>query len=214
MSGTLLSDLDSSPSNDDNAVQRILNEMNGKSMAPPPMPQQQMQAPQLQTRQQQAPVQVINSPNPNSTIQHSMDNMPPTAHMIGMDHPTNADFAAMMNNQRPMAQQQQQYGSPNQWNMYNQQQQQQYQQQMPNYYGYNKSWTNDIIKEIKIPVFVALLFFFFSLPIVNVMVSHYFPYLVKGTGELTSTGLFIKSILAGCSFWILHRIVAPLLTSS
>ena len=209
MSGTLLSDLDSSPSNDDNAVQRILNEMNGNAMAPPSMPQQQMQAPQVQSRQPQAPVQVINSPNPNSTLQHSMDNMPPTAHMIGMEHPTNADFAAMMN-QRPVNQ----YGSPNQWNMYNQQQQQQYPQQMPNYYGYNKSWTTDIIKESKIPVFVALLFFFFSLPIVNVMVSHYFPYFVKGTGELTTSGLFIKSILAGVSFWILHRIIAPLLTSS
>jgi len=209
MSGTLLSDLDSSPSNDDNAVQRILNEMNGNPMAPPPMPQQQMQPPQLQTRQPQAPVQVINSPNPNSTVQHSMDNMPPTAHMIGMEHPTNADFAAMMN-QRPMAQ----YSPPsNQWNMYNQQQPQ-YQQQMPNYYGYNKSWYSDIIKEAKIPVFVTLLFFFFSLPIVNVMISHYIPYLIKGTGELTTTGLFIKSILAGCSFWVLHRIVAPLLTGS
>ena len=203
---TLLSDLDSSPSNDDNAVQRILNEMNGSPMAPPPMPQQQMQPPQVQTRQPQAPVQVINSPNPNSVVQHSMDSMPPTAHMIGMEHPTNADFAAMMN-QRPM----QQYGPPSQqWNMYNQMTQ----QPMTNYYGYNKSWTTDLMKEAKIPVFVALLFFFFSLPIVNVMVSHYFPYLVKGTGELTTTGLLIKSILAGCSFWILHRVIAPLLTSS
>ena len=69
MSGTLLSDLDSSPSNDDNAVQRILNEMNGSAMAPPPMPQQQMQPPHVQTRQPQAPVQVINSPNPNSSNQ-------------------------------------------------------------------------------------------------------------------------------------------------
>lgn len=211
MSGTLLSDLDSSPSStDDNAVQRILNEMNGSSMAPPPMPQQQMQAPQVQSRQPQAPVQVINSPNPNSTMQHSMDNMPPTAHMIGMDHPTNADFSAMMH-QRPMGQQQ--YGPPNQWNMYNQPQQQ-YQQQPANYYPYNKSWMTDIIKEAKIPLFVTLLFFFFSLPIVNVMVSYYFPYLVRGTGELTTIGLFIKSILAGISFWILHRIIAPLLTSS
>ena len=47
MSGTLLSDLDSSPSStDDNAVQRILNDMNGgNSMAPPAMPQQQIQPP-------------------------------------------------------------------------------------------------------------------------------------------------------------------------
>jgi len=205
MSGTLLSDLDSSPSsNDDNAVQRILNDMNGGAMN-----QQQMQAPQVQSRQPQAPVQVINSPNPNSTMQHSMDNQPATAHMIGMEHPTNADFAAMMYNQRPA----QQWNMQGQQQMYNQGQQGQ-QQQKPMYYGSNKSWYTDILKEVKTPLMVALLFFFFSLPVVNIMVSHYFPSFVKGTGDLTSVGLLVKSVLAGGSFWILHRIVAPLLTSS
>lgn len=203
MSGTLLSDLDSSPSNDDNAVQRIINEMNGNSMAPSQMPSQQLQAPQVQSRQPQAPVQVINAPNPNSTMRHSMDSLPPTAHMIGMEAPTDADFARMMN-QRPMNQ----YMPPsNQWNMYNQMQ-----QPMPNYYG-QKSWTSDLMKEAKLPIFVSLLFFFFSLPIVNLMISHYFTFLVKATGELTTTGLLIKSLLAGVSFWILHRIVTPLLSN-
>jgi hypothetical protein len=96
MSGTLLSDLDSATgSTDDTAVQRILNEMNGSST-------QQLAPPQLQARQPQAPAQqIMNAPNPNSTLQHSMDNQPPTAHMIGMDHPTNADFSAIMYNQKP-----------------------------------------------------------------------------------------------------------------
>ena len=207
MSGTLLSDLDSSPSNDDNAVQRILHEMNGSAMAPPQMPTQQIQPPQIQTRQAQAPVQVINSPNPNSTVQHSMDSMPPTAHMIGMEHPTNADFAAMMH-QRPMNQY---MPPPQQWNMYNQMPQQM--NAMPNYYGGSKSWTSDLLKEAKLPLFVTLLFFFFSLPVVNLLISHYLPFFVKGTGELTTVGLLVKSVLAGVSFWILHRIITPLLTN-
>jgi hypothetical protein len=131
-----------------------------------------------------------------------MDNVPPTAHMIGMDHPTNADFNAMMY-QRPQQQ----------WNMQPQQNQNQnvYQQQM--YYP-NKQWSSDILKELKTPVFVAILFFLFSLPVLNVMISHYFPSFVKGTGELTTFGLLIKSVLAGFSFWVLHRIIAPLLISS
>ena len=206
MSGTLLSDLDSSSSgNDDNAVQRILNEMNGGG---PQMSQQQIQPPQLQTRQPHAPVQIMNTPNPNSTSQHSMDNVPPTAHMIGMDHPTNADFNAMMY-QRPLQQQQQQ-----QWNMQPQNNQHnQHMMQQPSYYSM-KPWSFDIIKELKTPILVALLFFVASLPVINVMISYYLPSFVKGTGELTTIGLLIKSILAGASFWILQRIVAPLLVSS
>ena len=194
MSGTLLSDLDSSPtSTDDSAVQRILNEMNG---AP-----QQLSPPQIQMRAPQPPAQqVINSPNPNSTLQHSMDSQPSTAHMIGMDHPTNADFAAMMYNQR--APQQQQFASAQQpqWNM-----------QPPIYQVPGKNYTSNILKEIKTPLLVSILIFIFSLPVVNIMVSHYFPTFVKGTGELTTFGLLLKSILAGSAFWILQRIIAPLL---
>lgn len=204
MSGTLLSDLDSSPStNDDTAVQRILNDMNGGPMNPT-MNSQQMTPPQLQARQTQAPAQVINSPNPNSIMQHSMDNQPATAHMIGMDHPTNADFAAMMYNQR--APQQQQFNQQ----QYNPQHQNQWNTQPPQY-APSKNYTSEIFKELKTPLLVSLLIFFFSLPVVNIMVSHYFPSLVKGTGELTSIGLLVKSILAGGAFWILQRIVAPLL---
>lgn len=196
MSGTLLSDLDSSPtSTDDSAVQRILNEMNG---AP-----QQLSPPQIQMRAPQPPAQqVINSPNPNSTFQHSMDNQPATAHMIGMDHPTNADFAAMMYSQRA-PQQQQQYAPA--------QQQQQWNMQPPVYQMPGKNYTSELVKEIKTPLLVSILIFIFSLPVVNIMVSHYFPSFVKGTGELTTVGLLLKSILAGTAFWILQRIIAPLL---
>jgi hypothetical protein len=191
MSGTLLSDLDnlSSNSSDDNAVQRILNDMNGN---PPPPPQvQQNSRPPVQ--------QVMNAPNPNSTLQHSMDNLPPTAHIIGNEHPTNADFAAMMY----AKQQQPYYGTP-------------YQQPMPQYMPppSKKSSYGPLMNELRIPVFVALLFFVFSLPFINVLISNYFPSFVKGTGELTTFGLLIKSVLAGGTFWVINRIIVPLLTSS
>lgn len=204
MSGTLLSDLDTSggmnPS-DDTAVQRILNEMN--SGGSPPMPSMQIQHPQVQSRQ--PPVQqVITSPNPNSTVQYQMDSGPPTAHVIGADHPTSGDFAQMMYTGR----QPQQYVPQN---PYAQpvQQQMMYTPQM-----FKKNWYSDIAIEGKTPLLVALIFFIFSLPFVTVLISHYLPSFVKGSGELTTIGLLIKSLLAGSSFWILHRIVAPLLVSS
>jgi hypothetical protein len=77
-----------------------------------------------------------------------------------------------------------------------------------------KNWYSDIATEAKTPLLVALIFFVFSLPFVTVLISHYLPSFVKGTGELTSIGLLIKSLFAGSSFWVLHRIIAPLLVNS
>jgi hypothetical protein len=206
MSGTLLSDLDTNGSvnsNDDSAVQRILNEMNSGG-SPPPMPSIQIQPPQVQSRQPSPVQQVMSSPNPNSTVQYQMDSQPPTAHIIGGDHPTSGDFAQMMyNNGR-----QQQYVPQNPYA-------QPIQQQMMYMPPVNKkNWYSDIATEAKTPLLVSLIFFVFSLPFVTILISHYLPSFVKGTGELTTIGLLIKSLLAGSSFWVLHRIIAPLLVSS
>jgi hypothetical protein len=203
MSGTLLSDLDTNGginSNDDSAVQRILNEMN--SGGSPSMPNMQLQAPQVQSRQ--PPAQVMVTPNPNSTVQHQMDSHPPTAHIIGGDHPTSGDFAQMMYTGRQPQQyvQQNNYAQPIQQPM----------MYMPPMN--RKNWYSDIAVEVKTPLLVSLIFFIFSLPFITILISHYLPSFVKGTGELTTIGLLIKSLLAGSSFWVLHRIIAPLLVSS
>ena len=205
MSGTLLSDLDTSSgmnNNDDGAVQRILNEMN--SGGAPPMPTMQLQPPQVNSRQPSPVQQVMASPNPNSTVQHQMDSLPPTAHIIGGDHPTSGDFAQMMYNGRQPQQyvQQNQYAQPMQQHM----------MYMPPVN--KKNWYSDIATEAKTPLLVSLIFFVFSLPFVTLLISHYLPSFVKGTGELTTVGLVIKSLFAGSSFWVLHRIIAPLLVSS
>ena len=206
MSGTLLSDLDTSGginNNDDTAVQRILNEMN--SGGTPPMPTMQLQHPQVNSRQPSPVQQVMGSPNPNSTVQHQMDSLPPTAHIIGGEHPTSGDFAQMM---YAGGRQPQQYVQQNQYA----QPMQQHMMYMPPMN--RKNWYSDIATEAKTPLLVALIFFVFSLPFVTVLVSHYLPSFVKGTGELTSFGLLIKSLFAGSSFWVLHRIIAPLLVNS
>ena len=54
--------------------------------------------------------------------------------------------------------------------------------------------------------------FVFSLPVVNFLFAHYLPRMVKPTGELTIAGLLIKSFAAGTAFWVLHRVIVPLLS--
>jgi hypothetical protein len=204
MSGTLLSDLDTSSqpnSTDGDLVQKILNDMNDSPAPPQVTSRQATPANQMQMQMQMHP-SVINTPNPNSTFQHSMDNVPPTAHIIGNEHPTNADFAAMMYAKQNNQGQGQGQGAP--W--------QQYTQPAPPPYVPKKSWYSGFIYELKTPILVALVFFVFSLPFVNVLFAHYIPRLVKGTGELNLVGLVIKSLLAGSAFWVVNRVI-PLLTS-
>ena len=88
--GTLLSDLDTRTpvvSNDDDLVNQILADMNKPSQSNPIM-----NAPPPPSGNGR----VINSPNPNSTYPMAMDPGTATAHMIGKDYPTSADFANLM----------------------------------------------------------------------------------------------------------------------
>jgi hypothetical protein len=69
-----------------------------------------------------------------------------------------------------------------------------------------------IADELKTPILVAILVFVFSLPFLNILFSHYIPYLVKSTGDLTHLGLLAKAGLAGVTFWVLQRVIAPLVS--
>ena len=197
-SGTLLSELDSSTQgagNDNDLVRKIFADMN--------VPGNQM----------------ISAPNPNSIAPMTMDSGPATSHIIGKDHPTPADFAAAIhgvprsnegNVPPPMPQQ---FMPPGAWNPYMQQQMQMQQQMpMPVDTGSKKNFYAHIADEVKIPILVTILVFVFSLPFLNVLFSHYIPTLLKPTGDLTSVGLLVKSVLAGVSFWVLQRVIAPLLS--
>jgi hypothetical protein len=196
-SGTLLSDLEGGSANfeqDNDLIKRIMadvNSGNANQVLAPPAP-----AP---------PMNVISAPNPNTTIQHTMDNGPATAHIIGRDHPSAGDFQDAIQNtaipmMAPMASGQQ----PAQW-----------QPQAPmNMYvpPPSKKWTSAIFDELKLPVFVAIIVFVFSLPILNIIMANYLPSMVKPSGDLTTIGLALKSLLAGATFWILQRIIVPLLS--
>lgn len=186
---TLLSDLDSAPAaGDGDFVQNILNEMNGG-------------APAVGASNQA----VINSPNPNTMAPHTMDSAPITSHMIGNSHPTPADFTQMMNTHQPVAAPQ--GNGPMAGAAYAPQQPAYVPPPPP-----KRSWLLRTADEFRVAFFVAILFFFFSLPVVNFLFAHYIPSMVKTTGELTWLGLLIKCLMAGAAFWLLQRVIVPLLS--
>ena len=194
--GTLLSDLDTSsaPSSDGDLVQKILSDLNiptdnrggGGVMPPPPMPAQN---PPSYTQMQP------------STQNIMMDHQIPMAHMIGTEHPTPADFSAAMASVHESGGFQQNSYVPT--------------PPIPGALHYqppSKNIYSSIISEIKIPFLVALLFFIFSLSPVRVLVAHYMPNFIKATGEFHLMGLLFVSLMVGFTFWILYRIIAPLLS--
>jgi len=214
-----LADLDTQAGGGDgDLVQKILSDMNiptgggereRRSAAPPPLPaqtpiyQQQMSA--------------------NSTQQLSMDSRIPQSHMIGNEHPTPADFASAIGPMQsvpgmpsmgsmpsmPFAQQQQHFPQ----NPYAQGgQHQQHSQMAGGYEAPSKNLYGRVLEEMKVPFVVALLFFVFSLPPIRVLIAHYLPSLIKQTGEFQTTGLVVVSLLSGVTFWLLQRVIAPLLS--
>jgi len=190
--GTLLSDLGGSAPGDGDLVQKILSDMNipttSQRPVPPPLP---AQTPPHQAQQAM------------TTQSVTMDSRVPTSHMIGNDHPTPADFAAAMigmANPRPdLALNAAPVGA------------------MPGtepvqYEAPSKNYYSLVIQEIKVPLVVALLFFVFSLPPIRVLLAHYMPTLIKATGEFHLTGLLVVSGVVGGTFWLLQRVIAPLLS--
>lgn len=193
--GTLLSDLDGqgAPGNDGDLVQKILQDMSATTQRaappPPPMPAQQPQYQQM----------------PTTVSPLTMDSRIPTAHVIGNEHPTPADFAAAMagmNNVRPH--EQSLMGAPvGTMPGYT---------TTPTYEPPAKNMYGRILDELKVPFVVALLFFVFSLPPIRVLVAHYIPMFIKPTGDFTVVGLGITSLVVAVTFWFLQRVIAPLLS--
>jgi hypothetical protein len=152
--------------------------------------------------------QMINDPNPNTVTQYSMDNGPATAHVIGNHHPSAAEFGALLPGHvgvggSPMAANAAFYNTPVM------QPQIQY-IQAPSQSMFSSFNSVNIFREMKLPLFVAILFAFMSLPVINAMIGHYLPNLLKVGGDLTTMGLVFKSLLAGSAFWILQRVLVPL----
>lgn len=192
--GTLISDLDGKTpvlTQDDDLVNKILADINQPSPSNPTM---MTQPPASMGR-------VINSPNPNTTYPVAIDPGTATAHMIGKDFPTASDFANLMHapsyshggsafaQVAPQAQMQQPtIISSAKGNMY-----------------------SDILSQIRQPLFVAIVIFIIGLPMVNVLIGHYLPSLLRVGGDLTTAGMLVKALLGGFLFWFIQKIVVPLM---
>lgn len=200
--GTLLSELDArggSPSQDSDLVEKILMDMNASSGGGG----NQVQMP---ARGMAAPPPPLPASSPGvpmgTSFPQAMDPLTAQAHVIGKEHPTPGDFAAAMYgmNRTPESSL---YGSGPQGPR---QPSAEYDYDEPKKNLYARVWD-----EVKTPLIISLLFFTLSLPAINVLVGHYIPSLVQPTGALTMIGLAGKALVAGAAFWVLQRVVAPLL---
>jgi len=193
--GTLLGDLDGKApvmSKDDDLVNKILADMNMPSssnpiMSAPPPPSGNGN-------------RMIQSPNPNSVYPMASDPSTATAHMIGKDYPSTADFANLMHapsyshGGSAFANVSQQMAPP-----------------MPTLVETKGNFYSDIISQVKQPILVAMIIFLISLPIINVLIGHYLPSLLRIGGDVTTAGLAVKSIIGGFMFWFIQKVLVPLM---
>jgi hypothetical protein len=134
---------------------------------------------------------------PNTAVNsYTMATNPATAHVIGGAHPSPADFAAAM------------HGVPQSSSMYAEAPAPP--APMAAARPYKKSFTQRLGDEFKIPLMVSILFFVFSLPVINLLFARYVPWTVQPTGQMTTVGLLMKSLATGGAFWVLQRVVVPL----
>ena len=74
--------------------------------------------------------------------------------------------------------------------------------------NYNR--LENVYNEIQTPVLIMLLYFLFQLPIVNSMVFKIFPRLFHKDGNLTMSGLLLKTSLYGLLYYGIMKGIASI----
>jgi hypothetical protein len=199
--GTLLSDLDGKApiAGDGDLVKMIYQDMNsGGSSAGMGSPMGGIQS---------GPMNPM--PPPQSTQNYQMDTVPPTAHIIGGQHPTAGDFAQMLQSSAPG------FAAGGNWAGAGLPQQGPTQAQIAAQIAsmqlnQGKAWSSYIGDEMKAPILIALLVFFVNLPFLSVLVAHYAPWMLKSSGDMNLYGQLSKALLVGAMFWGANRVILPL----
>jgi hypothetical protein len=75
----------------------------------------------------------------------------------------------------------------------------------------NGNFYSDIISQLRQPLLVAIIIFLVSLPVLNVLIGHYVPSLLRMGGDLTTVGLVVKSLFGGLLFWFIQKVLVPLM---
>lgn len=199
--GTLLSDLDGKAplSGDGDLVKMIYQDMNsGQDMRPG-------SSSAMAPGGVQGPMMPMPPPQ-QSTQQYQMDSVPATAHIIGGQHPTSADFAQMLQSSTPG------FAAGGQWDSQQASQQAQLAAQIASMQAsQGRSWGNYIGEELKTPILIAILVFIVNLPFLSVLVAHYAPWMLKSSGDMNIYGQLSRALLVGSLFWASNRILLPLL---
>jgi hypothetical protein len=198
--GTLLSDLDGKApiAGDGDLVNMIYQDMNQGDMRPG-----------IPSGAAPGGVQgpMMPMPPPQQSNQHyQMDSVPPTAHIIGGQHPTSADFAHMLQSSAPG------YAAAG----WSQGQQNNSQAQLAAQIAsiqasQGKAWSSYIADEMRLPILIAILVFVVNLPFLSVLVAHYAPWMLKSSGDMNLYGQISKALLVGALFWGANRVILPLL---
>jgi hypothetical protein len=196
--GTLLSELEGARPSDTDLVDSILTDLNQPSAGNPVMANA---PPPAGARM---PMQA--APPPPNMYPNSSDPAVATAHMIGRDHPTPADFQRMMMSaQGPlpynaMIPQMQQSVAPQQ------------KQVVEGYESPQKNWQGQWVDELKQPLLVAIVVFIMTLPAINLLVSHYAPTLLSPGGDFTIVGKVARALVGGGLYWVIQRVIGPLVS--
>jgi hypothetical protein len=198
--GTLLSDLDGKApiAGDGDLVNMIYQDMNQGDMRPG-----------VPSGAAPGGVQgpMMPMPPPQQSNQHyQMDSVPPTAHIIGGQHPTSADFAHMLQSSAPG------YAAAG----WSQGQQNNSQAQLAAQIAsiqasQGKAWSSYIADEMRLPILIAILVFVVNLPFLSILVAHYAPWMLKSSGDMNLYGQISKALLVGALFWGANRVILPLL---
>jgi len=199
--GTLLSDLDGKAplAGDGDLVKMIYQDMNSGQDTRPGMPSA------MAPGGVQSPMMPM-APPQQSTQQYQMDPNPHTAHIIGGQHPTSADFAQMLQSSSPG------FAAAGNWGQPEVSQQSQLAAQIASIQAsQGKAWSNYIGDELKTPILIAILVFLVNLPFLSILVAHYAPWMLKSSGDMNIYGQLSKALLVGGLFWSANRIFLPLL---
>ena len=203
--GTLLSDLDGKAplSGDGDLVKMIYQDMNNGNDMRPGMPSAAapggMSGPMMPM------------PPPQQSTQHyQMDPGPATAHIIGGQHPTSADFAQMLQSSSPG------FAAAGNWasasGMGQGPSQAQLAAQIASIQAsQGKAWSSYLADEMRVPLLIAILVFVVNLPFLSVLVAHYAPWMLKASGDMNVYGQLSKALLVGCLFLGANRVILPLL---
>jgi len=205
--GTLLSDLDGKApiAGDGDLVNMIYQDMNSGQGMRPGMPSA------MAPGGVQGPMMPMPPPQ-QSTQQYQMDSGPPTAHIIGGQHPTSADFAQMLQSSTPGFAAGGNWDSAPNMGGSNQAQQAQLAAQIASMQAsQGKAWGSYLGDEFKTPLLIVILVFFINLPFLSVLVAHYAPWMLKSSGDMNLYGQVSKALLVGLLFWGANRIILPLL---